>query len=347
MTVEERRLLTLTAVVERYIDTGEPVGSKYVAERMNNAVSSATIRNDMAALEARGLLDHRHTSSGRMPSHAGYRAYVNRAMRLVPIGPQERSRIDALFNVRDADPDRLLADAAQSLADYTGLAAVTATVLRRTATVRSLDIVPAGPNAVVILLIASSGVIRNKVCRVDFTVSEPIVRFFKELAAAQLVGKSLDEITTSYLTSLTVPLGGEYSRLFLPIFTAIYELVREINGGQLNVRGTTNLLGCPDLVRTQNELLRFFEDRGQMQRIMALDEVPMRVTIGRENNAAPLEEASLLLSRCPIGSNAWSLIGVVGPVRMDYARLLPRIEYFGRTLARLLSEIYTEEGKEP
>ena len=144
-----------------------------------------------------------------------------------------------------------------------------------------------------------------------------------------------------------MPLGGEYSRLFLPIFTAIYELVREINGGQLNVRGTTNLLGCPDLVKTQNELLRFFENREQMQRIMALDEVPMRVTIGRENNAASLEEASLLLSRCPIGSNAWSLIGLVGPVRMDYARLLPRVEYFGRTLSRLLSEIYTEEGKEP
>ncbi len=350
MTVEERRLLTLAAVVERYIDTGDPVGSKYVAQQMNNSVSSATIRNDMAALEARGLLDHRHTSSGRVPSHAGYRMYVNRAMRLVPIGPNERSRIDALFNVRDADPDRLLADAAQSLADHTGLAAVTATVLRRTATVRSLDIVPAGQNAVVILLLASSGVIRNKVCRVDFTVNEPIVRFFKELAAAQLVGKSLDQITTSYLKSLTVPLGGEYTRLFLPIFTAVYELVREINGGQLTVRGTTNLLGRPDLARTQNDLLRFFEDRDRLQKLLAQDEVPMRVTIGRENGAAPLSETSLLLSRCPIGSNAWSLIGLVGPVRMDYARLLPRVEYFGRTLGRLLGEIYTdttEEGKEP
>jgi len=347
VTVEERRLRTLTAVVERYIETGDPVGSKYVAQWMGNAVSSATIRNDMAALEALGLLDHRHTSSGRVPSHAGYRVYVNRVMRLVPLSSAERGGIDALFNVRDADPDRVLADAAQSLADMTGMAAVSATVLRNTATVRSVDIVPAGENAVVILLIASSGVIRNKVCRVDFTVTDAIVRFFKEFAAAQLVGRSLDAITSSYINSLSVPL-GDYARLFVPVFTAIYELVREINDGQLTVRGATNLLDCPDLSETAHELLRFFEDREQMRMLLSLDEVPVRVTIGRENAARPLEEASVLLTRYPIGKNAWSLLGLIGPARMDYAKLLPRVEYFGRTLGKLLGEIYTEEeGKEP
>jgi heat-inducible transcriptional repressor len=342
MTVDERRLLILAAVVERFIETGEPVGSKYVAELMNHSVSSATIRNDMAALEEEGLLDHMHTSSGRVPTHHGYRVYVSRMMKPVPLSAQNRAQIDALFNVRNADPDRVLEDAAQSLSELTGMAAVSAMILSGTVTVRRIDIIPAGPRTVVILVIASSGVVRSKVCRVDFDVTDAIVDFFLKFANSRLVGRSLDDITTTYLNAVSVSL-GEYARLFLPVFTALYDLVREINSGQYVTRGTTNLLDYTELARTTNELLHFLEEKEAVIHLLEHESAPTAVYIGRESAAAQLTESSVLLSRYRIGDSATGVIAVIGPVRMDYARLLPKVEYFGKTLGRLLSDTYTEQ----
>ena len=342
MAVDERRLLILAAVVERFIETGEPVGSKYVAQLMNNAVSSATIRNDMAALEEAGLLEHIHTSSGRVPTHLGYRVYINRIMKRVPLSSSERSQIDALFNVRNADPDQVLEDAAASLAELTGMATVTATMVRETVTVKQIRILPAGTRTVVILLMASSGVIRSKVCRVDFHVTDAIVDFFVKFANSRLVGRSLEEITSSYISSVSVSL-GEYAQLFMPVFAALYELVREINAGQYVARGMTNLLDHAELVPTANELLRFLEAREGMLSVLDQNNIPTAVYIGRESAAAELSDSSVLMARYQIGENAYGVIAVVGPTRMDYARLLPKVEYFGRTLGQLLSDTYTEE----
>lgn len=342
MAVDDRRLLILAAVVERFIDTGEPVGSKYVAQLMNNAVSSATIRNDMAALEDAGLLEHLHTSSGRVPTHLGYRVYINRIMKKVPLTTGERSSIDALFNVRNADPDQVLEDAATSLAELTGMATVTATMLRESVTVKQIRIIPAGTRTVVIFLMASSGVIRSKVCRVDFRVTDAIVDFFVKFANSRLVGRSLDEITSSYISSVSVSL-GEYAELFMPVFAALYELVREINSGQYVARGMTNILDHAELSNTANELLRFLEAREGMLSVLDHNEFPTAVYIGRESSAAELSDSSVLMSRYKIGENAYGVIAIVGPTRMDYARLLPKVEYFGKTLGQLLSDTYTEE----
>ena len=115
MKLDIRKLKVLTAIVETYIETGEPVGSKTVARKLDFQVSSATIRNDMAALFDMGLLEQPHTSAGRVPSHLGYRIYVDQLMHCQPLSEEEQREIDALFNVRDPDPDRLLEDAAEAL----------------------------------------------------------------------------------------------------------------------------------------------------------------------------------------------------------------------------------------
>jgi heat-inducible transcriptional repressor len=342
LSLDGRRLLILAAVVERFIQSGEPVGSKYVAQMMHHAVSSATIRNDMAALEEAGLLEQPHASAGRVPTHLGYRVYINQMMKAQPLSSEERTQIDALFNVRNADPDRLLEDAADSLAELTRLATVATTITPATVTVRRIEIIPAAPRTVVILLIASSGVIKNKVCRVDFDLSDAVVDFFIKFANSRLVGRSLDEITSSYISSVSVSL-GEYARLFLPLFAALYELVREINDGQYYTGGATNLLEYEELSPIAFELLSFIEKRHEMLRLISQVETPTRVMIGRESTAAELADSSVLIARYHIGDSAVGAIGVIGPVRMDYARLLPHIEYFAQTLGKLLSDTYTEQ----
>lgn len=341
MALDSRKKRILEAVIEQFIDTGSPVGSKYVASAMDNTVSSATIRNDMAALEAAGFLEQPHTSSGRVPTHMGYRAYIDSVMRTVPLTLSERAEIDALFNIRNADPDQLLQDAAEALSQLTGLATIATTMIHSTVTVKKIEIVPAGARTVVILMIASTGVIKSKVCRVDFNVTEQIVEFFMNFAQSQLVGKSIDEITGSYLKSVSVSL-GDYSRLFMPVFAALYDLAREIDEGQYFARGMTNLLEHSELARGAYELFSFIDSRREMREIITASNMPVQIMIGRESCAGALEESSVMIARYAIGKNAMGAIGIIGPTRMDYARLLPQVEYFASTLGKLLSETYTE-----
>ena len=342
MALDGRKAPILKIVVERFIQTGEPVGSKYVAQAMGNSVSSATIRNEMSALEEAGLLEQPHTSSGRVPTHMGYRVYLDEMMEQEPLTARERGEIDALFNVRNADPDQLLRDAAASLAELTRLAAVSTTMIPHTVTVKRVEIIPAGRRTVVILLVASSGVIKNKVCRVDFELTEAVIRFFVEFANKQLVGRSLEEITSSYLNSVSVSL-GEYARLFMPVFAALFDLVREINDGQYFARGTTNLLSYQELAETAYDLLSFIEQPQEMHELISGHSAPIQVLIGRDASVAQLADSSVLIARYNIGENAAGAIGIVGPVRMNYARLLPHLEYFASTLGKLLSETYTEQ----
>jgi len=341
MALDARKKRILEAVVEQFIETGEPVGSKFVASAMENIVSSATIRNDMAALESAGYLEQPHTSSGRVPTHMGYRLYIDEVMKPLPLTLSRRAEIDALFNVRNADPDQLLEDAAAALASLTGLATVSTTMIPSTVTVKKIEIIPAGERTVVILLIASSGVIKNKVCRVDFTVTQQIIDFFLKFAQSRLEGKSIDEITSSYISAVSVSL-GEYARLFMPVFAALYDLVKEINEGQYFTKGITNLLGYDELSKGAYELLGFIERRQEMLGIIGSNDSPVQIFIGHESAAMPLSESSVLIARYNIGQNAAGAIGLIGPVRMNYSELLPHVEYFAQTLGKLLSETYNE-----
>ena len=342
MALDNRKRLILEAVVEQYIRTGEPVGSKYVAQSMENAVSSATIRNDMAVLEIAGYLEQPHTSSGRVPTHMGYRLYINEMMKTQPLSAAERAEIEALFNVRNADPDQLLEDAAVALAEVTKLATVSTTMIPQTVTVRRVEIIPAGSRTVVILLIASSGVIKNKVCRVDFNVTQPIIDFFIKFAETRLVGRSLDDITSSYISAVSVSL-GDYARLFMPVFASLYDLVREINEGQYFTKGIINLLEYEELARGAYELFSFIEQRKEMVELLAANRLPVQIMIGHESAASQLAESSVIVARYNIGQSAAGAIGIIGPTRMDYARLVPHLEYFAQTLGKLLSETYNEK----
>ena len=196
MRFDERKMKILSAIVETYIRTGEPVGSKTLSEMPGIGVSPATVRNEMASLFSMGLLEQPHTSAGRIPSHLGYRIYVDRLMKEEPLTEKERDEIDALFNVGDPDPDRLLQDAAEALAEYTDCATVAMTTTPSYVTVEHIDIVPADKSTVVLLVIASNGVVKSKVCRLSFCVNAGIIDFFKKFANSKFSGHTLEEIST-------------------------------------------------------------------------------------------------------------------------------------------------------
>lgn len=346
MELDQRKLKILAAIIETYIRTGEPVGSKFLSLYPEIRVSPATIRNDMAVLFDKGLLEQPHTSAGRIPSHLGYRVYIDQLMECSPLTPMERSEIDALFNIKYPDPDRLLTDAAKSLADYTGCATISTTITKADVKVKKVEILPAGTRTMVIILMASNGVIRNKVCRVDFAVNPEIITFFHKFANGWLAGKSIREITSAYIGSVAVAM-GEYSRIFTPVLGAIFELCRELSSGSYYVNGFTNLLAYPELREGAHELFSFLENREQVTRMLSVMGQRMNVIVGRENPNQELTKASVVMARYDIGRDTGSgIIALVGPVRLDYAKMIPHLEYFAQTMGKLLTETIEQDPED-
>ena len=334
-----RKLQILNEIVEAFIETGEPVSSKLLMQRLGMAVSSATIRNDMASLFEMGLLEQPHTSAGRVPSHLGFRIYVDQLMHCKPLTETEQREIDALFNVRDPDPDRLLEDAAEALADYTNCAAISTTITPKTVRVKRVEIVPAGSRTCVVLVIATNGVIKNKVCRVDFNITPETVSFLNQFTNGRLAEKSVSDITQWYINSISVTL-GDYSQLFIPVLAAVYELCREINDGQFYTGGSANLLGYKEFGDVARELLLTMNNRDELLGVIASKNDAFFITIGKENAKSELSDTSVLVTRYQIGRENAGAIGVIGPVRMDYARLIPHLEYFSQMLGKLLTETF-------
>ena len=336
MKLDARKLQVLGSIVETYIETGEPVSSKSLADRMDFSVSSATIRNDMAALFEMGLLEQPHTSAGRIPSHLGYRIYVDQLMHCKPLSEEERREIDALFNVRDPDPDRLLEDAAEALADYTNCATVSTTITPKSVRVKRVEIVPAGLRTVVVLVIATNGVIKDKVCRVPFSLNE------HRFCNGRLAGRSVSEITQKYLNALSAAL-GEYSAIFLPILATVLELCREINEGQFYTSGSTNLLGYKEFSDVARQLLETMQNRNDLLGVIASKDDAVFISIGKENTRSEMVDTSVVVTKYHIGNQNQGAIGVIGPVRMDYARIIPHLQYFAQTLGKVLAETFEEE----
>ncbi|MDL2233077.1 heat-inducible transcriptional repressor HrcA [Ruminococcaceae bacterium OttesenSCG-928-L11] len=337
MKLSPRQKKILSAIVETYIRTGEPVGSKLLSQQLDIKVSPATIRSDMASLFEMGYLEQPHTSAGRVPSHLGYREYIDSLMICQPLSRQERDEIDSLFNVKNPDPDQLLEDAADALAEYTGCTGVTSSISIRDVRVKRIEFIIAGQNTVVVLLIATNGVIKNKVIRVDFNVTPELIEFFSKFANSRLAGRSIEDITATYISSVSITL-GEYSRIFTPMLVGIFELCKMVSDGKYYIGGGAKLLEHAELGRMARELFLLLDSQEQLHRIFNRDADEFKILVGKENSIMELVGSSLVVTHYQIAGEKAGTVGLIGPARLDYAKVIPHLEYFADTLGKLLSE---------
>lgn len=342
MDFDTRKQRILSAIIETYIRTGEPVGSKTLSEMPGITVSPATIRNEMSILFDMGFLEQPHTSAGRVPSHLGYRKYVDSLMHEEPLSEYEKEEIDALFNVGNPDPDKLLEDAAETLAEYSGCATVAMTSTPAFVTVEHIDIVPAGHGTVALLVIASNGVVKSKICRLNYRINSGIIDFFKKFANDRFSGYTLKEISAEYVSSVAISL-GDYSEIFNPLIAGIYELCQEVYEGQYYLGGQEKLLTYNEYSDKALEIIKLLSKRSEICPVLGSNPSGVTVFIGKENAFSELSKSSLIVARFRIGENDCGAIGLIGPVRIDYSRLIPELEYFAQKLGRLLTLIYQQK----
>jgi len=329
----------LRDVVLGYIASGEPVSSRQVAKLERHGVSAATIRNVMAELEDLGYLSHPHTSAGRVPTAAGYHLFIEALMHARVLPAKERRYIEASLHGEPADAEQLIGVAAHLLADLSGQAAVVLTPAIGDTVLKALDFVPISAGKVLCVVVSESGFVDSKVIETETPVPrEELVRIANYLTDS-FAGLTLREIRDRLLAMMAQE-RAQVDRL-LQLAIALGRKGLASNGEpELRVDGAAALLAKPELgsVDRVRRLLDAFADKAQLVRILnrCLDGRGMRVFIGEDSELTSELDFSLIATPYGTGGHALGTLGIFGPSRMEYPRIIPLVHYLGERLSEAL-----------
>lgn len=339
MELAARKKKILTAVIENYINTGEPVGSKTLIEAAGLDVSSATVRNELVDLTSRGYLVQPHTSAGRVPTEQGYRYYVDNIMSVPPVSGEGRDFIESrLYDDADS-PESILQTATNLISELTDCTAFATTPNGDNSRIRKISFVQTGAHTAMAVLIASNGVIKTKLFRCEFIITPEILGIFDKALNELCAGVRLSSINRPFIQSAAARF-GELS-LFMPsVLTAIKEA--SLSAGQVSVcrGGMTKLLFMPQInVTAIRRLVEFLRDDHDVAKMLERQPIDTTVTIGSENSRVELVSSSLVTTRYLIDGNPSGVLAVVGPVRMNYARTISILECVSECAGSMINKL--------
>lgn len=345
--LSQRKLQVLAAIVEAYVASGEPVGSKLLAEKLG--VSSATIRNEMAALAEIGYLEQPHTSAGRIPSQRGYRVYVDRLMGDLTISPEEQMQLDRMLMLDAYEPEKLLENVSQVLASITRFAALSTTPSGNGAVIKGVQFVQTGRRTAMVILMTSCGSMKNRIFKCDFDLTPEMMRIFFRVLNERLAGVPLASVTPAFMQNLAASL-GELAIIMSSALMALLELAKDSMEADIRLNGQMNLLFYPEFDSTRaRRIMDFLESRQELCRLLFGDTEEretkghVRVLIGRESNRPELQDSSIIIARYDIDGNPAGAIGILGPTRMDYRSLVAHLAYLSTSVGRMLTNLMQEE----
>ncbi len=332
--LDDRKLKILAAVVDEYILTGEPVGSKAVQQRAALNVSAATIRNDMAVLEQLGHLEQPHTSAGRIPTFSGFRLYIEKLMPERSITDEEKRMLDSyLDDIEIPTEDALIESASKALAELTQCAAVVQNISPKFSVITKTEVIPTGKRMYVLLMVTSAGNIQNKICRLEFDLTSEQLDFFAKFMAENLEGLSIEELSDEMIDKLTEALGA-YMVTLTPLMKGFYELAKGLGADDVRVSGEKNLLTCKEI--DQTEIIRFLENKNEVTKLLDESFSGIQVMFGEDGFV--MNNSSMVVYPIKKGKRNAGSLGVIGPMRINYSKIIPYIEYFSEKISRMITE---------
>ena len=340
MELTERKKKVLRSVVDLYIRTCEPVGSKAICELPDMKYSSATIRNEMADLTAMGYLEQPHTSAGRIPSPAGYRLYVDELMADYRLSMDETKSISTAIEEKMQRFDKMMDQVAKLVSQATDLPAISMASRQGSCTARRFDLILAGEGSIILVLMLSSDQVVNKLIKLPVNVTESDLKLLGALLNATLTDIPLPEFTPSLLEKL-MRSAGEAASLVPVIMEFTTETLRHQQDADVAIAGHMRLLGQPeyrDIDRAQKVLTTLDSDIVTNLPAVMQSENGTKVLVGPENVAADLKDTSVVVTKFDIGDGMQGMIGVVGPTRMDYAKVTARLSYFAESLSKVFGK---------
>ncbi|MBO5008196.1 MAG: heat-inducible transcription repressor HrcA [Clostridia bacterium] len=343
MELSERKEKILRAIVDDYIMSAEPVGSAYILENHELGVSSATVRNEMAALEEAGYLEKPHTSSGRVPSVLGYRTYVNSLMKEYSLTLNEMAHIRNALAHQYMEFDKALSSISEIVSFLTNYTAVFTTPVSSKYNIRQIKLISVDPQSFVMIVVLNEGVVKNRTMRVKKPYEAEVLDKLSNYLNNKFAGINLNALTDDILDEEKALVPVE-SYILDMIFDFISELAKDTEDYNIVCSGTTNIFNHPEFndINKTKDFLNFVRsgNSGEIKEILkkASSNAEPSVIMGDDNPLLKEHGLSMVVSDYSLGNDLKGKMAIVGPTRMDYAKVISTLNYMSQHIKGLIGE---------
>ncbi len=337
MELTERKKQILKVVVEDYIHTAEPVGSKTIAAEMGGSVSSATIRNELADLVEMGYLEQPHTSAGRIPSPKGYRLYVNELMERQKLTIAETERINQALQMKMEELSRVISQAGRAVSSFVNYPAYVAAVGKKNLCASRFDLLSVDEYNCIVVMMMGDNRVKSQLLRLQLKVEAGQMADLVEQLNRHFTAIPADEMNRR-LMEMAEEMSPQMFLLLSQTVSYAVDVLEESGRREIITAGTNQILKLPEFrdADKAHELMGFLAD--DKESLPVPDEGPMKILIGPENVSEALQDTSVVVASYDIGDDMRGLVGVVGPTRMDYAAVAARLTGFAEGLSRLFGK---------
>jgi len=351
MELSDRKRAILQAIIEDYISTAEPVGSRNIAKNHDLGLSAATIRNEMADLEEMGYLDKPHTSAGRIPSEMGYRFYVDSLMHRYSLTMDEISSLQRSMDRKYSQLENVISEISDIISKVTNYPAIVELPAAQKSRLRNVRMMLIEKGSVLIVVVTDAGVVRNRHINVSDNIDYEVIDSISEFLSTQLTGLAADDFTAARLMLIYEAMAqyGEFLKV-------VIEFVLECLGNSENrvyIGGASNILNNPEFenIDRAREFLSFIDRRENVSNMLRLsgegEDESISIKIGSETGVEAMRDTSLVVASYSVGDKLHGKIGIIGPKRMDYARVVSSLELINGKLSEILGRmLYGEDRKD-
>lgn len=340
----DRQLLILQVIIDDFISSAQPVGSRSLSKKSDITFSSATIRNDMADLEELGFIEKTHTSSGRIPSEKGYRYYVDHLLSPQSLRNEETEKLKSVFVDRIYELEKLVQKSAQILSELTNYTAIVLGPKIRDNKLKKISLVPLNRETAVAIIVTDTGHVENKMIHLPPTMDSSQIEKIVNILNEQLIGVPLvdlgDKIHNEVAT-LFVKHVQDYDQMI----TALADTLHIVPSEKLFFGGKTNMLSQPEFhdIEKVRSLLSVIEHEKELYKLIVKNPLGVHVKIGSEINDPAMENCSLITATYSFGVEKFGTVAILGPTRMDYSRVISLLNLFSRDFSSVLTRLYQNE----
>lgn len=327
--IDDRKKLILKAIVDDYISTAEPVGSRTIEKKYNLGLSSATIRNEMSDLEEMGFLNQPHTSSGRVPSLAGYRLYVDELMTQYSLTLEEISVLRSVMEDKIDFLDKIIAKTSGIMSQLTNYTSVAVGPRLRYGSIKNIRLISVSERVVLTIIITNEGIIKDKKIVLAGAVNDDELKRLENAINNNLTGINFSDLEMDNIVKL-VNEARASDELVLSVFKFIQDSIEVVNENDIYVNGQANIFNFPEYsnIEKAKKFLNLVSNRSDVLQIMnSASDKDKKLVIKIGEKGSPIEDCSLIVSRYNVGDNMEGFIGLIGPTRMDYRKAVTVMDY--------------------
>lgn len=347
MIMDDRKKRILQAIIDDYIDKAEPIGSRTIARKYELGLSSATIRNEMADLEEMGYLAQPHTSAGRVPSDKGYRLYVDKLMPQRSLNSDEIRELKSAVNTRVYELSQLLKQATAVLSNFTKYTTMAVTPRMRSSTIRTVQVVPVDPGKALVVVVNNAGIVRNALIKVSEHATSEMLGRISNLLNDRLSGLTFEQADTERIRILGREAGVSVD-ILQPILDGTADCIHQMEDHEMYVEGSTNILNHPEFkdMDKAKQFLSLLDEKTSICRAVYDSARPngISVRIGSENDLSSIRDCSLVTVSYNVADTMVGTIGIIGPTRMEYGKVISSIRYMKRLVSEEIDRLL---GNEP